>query len=177
MAGARSLSSWWCLAAHRGSATTGPHRCHPALKSPSEKSRKRENPRVRRRKSRGDRQSSGSQAWDSLPWLLHPMRCKQSPHVPGTLQTVSQGPLLLQLWKGKSSRSKGSRVWNGCDRGQCPLGVWITVGETPVIRAHGDPLGKSWRLKPAQREASGTQGALSPPAEEVALGTHGVLGP
>lgn len=35
-----------------------------------------------------------------------------SPRVPCTLQTVGQGPLLLQLWKGKSSppREAGSAM-------------------------------------------------------------------
>lgn len=65
--------------------------------------------------------------------------------VPCTLQTVGQGPLLLQLQKGKSSPSKGSWGWKGCDSSQCPLRVLITVGEIPAIRAHSDPLGKGWR--------------------------------
>lgn len=83
-----------------------------------------------------------------------------SPRVLCTLQTVTQGPLLLQLWKGKSSPSKGCLVWNGCDSGQCPLRVLITVGEVPVILCE-----RAGGVKPAQRDVSGTQGTLPPPAE------------
>lgn len=71
--------------------------------------------------------------------------CNRSPPGPCTPWAASQGPLFLQVWKGKSSPSKGNWVQNGCKGGECPPGVLITAGELPAIRAHSLPPGKGQR--------------------------------
>ena len=139
------------------------------MKSPSEKSKRGENPESGGRKSLGERQSSGSCASDPIPPCSNP--CKWSPPGPCTLQAVSQGPLFfadvrreilpLQGKLGLKRLQKAASVPSGFRFQQ---ESFLRSVQTVLLR------GRARGEKPSQGDVNGTQGT-PPPTAETAYGS------